>query len=176
MNGQVKVTLKTLRTIAQYLMVNARVSEEYIHFLFMYTTYHIFPVLPIKYLINKDSNTTTPFKLAASKKPLVSHLRVLFCPCVLRKATAHVDKKALNMRHQAQTGFLRYLCWNPTALKGYLVYIPNTRKIISSYVVVFYEFFSSALAYTSQLYSEATYMRPSITHLVLNLRGNKQAI
>ena len=35
----------------------------------------------------------------------VSHLRVLFCPCVVRKARAHVETKTLNMRHQAQKGF-----------------------------------------------------------------------
>ena len=32
MNGQVKVTWITLRTIAQNLMVHARVSEAYINF------------------------------------------------------------------------------------------------------------------------------------------------
>ena len=52
MNGQVEVTWRTLRTIANSIMVNARVSEAYIHFALMYTTYHTFPVLPIKYLIN----------------------------------------------------------------------------------------------------------------------------
>ena len=48
---------------------------------------------------------TTPFKLMKGKNISVSHLRVLFFPCVVRKATAHSDKKALNMRHQAQKGF-----------------------------------------------------------------------
>ena len=45
MNGQVEVIWRTLRTIAHYLMVHARVPEIYIHFALMYTTYHIFPVL-----------------------------------------------------------------------------------------------------------------------------------
>ena len=40
-------------------------------------------VLPIKYLINEDGNLTTPFKLATDAKPSVSHLCVLFCPCVV---------------------------------------------------------------------------------------------
>ena len=52
MNGQVEVTLRTLRKIAHSLMVHARVSEEFIHFSLMYTTDHIFPVLPIKDIIN----------------------------------------------------------------------------------------------------------------------------
>ena len=105
MNGQVEVTWRTLRTIAHTIMVHARVPEIYVHFALMYTTDHIFPVLPIRDLINEDGDPTTPHKLATCKKPSVSHLRVLFCPCVVRKATAHVDTKALNMRHQAQKGF-----------------------------------------------------------------------
>ena len=71
----------------------------------MYTTDHIFPVLPIKDLINEDGDPTTPYKLATGTKPSVSHLRVLFCPCVVQKATAHVETKTLNMRHQEQKGF-----------------------------------------------------------------------
>ena len=105
MNGKVEVTWRTLRTIAHALMVHARVPETYVHFALIYATDHIFPVLPIKYLINEGGDPTTPYKLATGKKPPVSHLRVLFCPCVVRKATAHVETKTLNMCHQAQKGF-----------------------------------------------------------------------
>ena len=66
--------------------------------------FHIFPVLLIKDMINDVGDTTTPYKLATGTKPSVSHLSVLFYPCVVRKTTANVDKKALNMRHQAQKG------------------------------------------------------------------------
>ena len=48
MNGQVEVTWRTLRTVAHYLMVHVRVPKVYVHFALMYTTDHIFPVLPIK--------------------------------------------------------------------------------------------------------------------------------
>ena len=102
MNGQVEVTWRTLRTVAHSLMVHTRVSEVYIHFALMYTTDHIFPVLPIKYMINEDVYPKTPHKLATGTKPILSHLCVLFCPCVVRKATAHIGTKRLNMRHQAQ--------------------------------------------------------------------------
>ena len=98
MNGKVEVTWRTLRTIAHPLMVNARFLEAYIHFTLMYMKDHIFLVLPIKDLINKDGNPTMPFKLAKGTKPSVSYLRVLFFPCVVRKATAYVETKAFNMR------------------------------------------------------------------------------
>ena len=90
MNGQVEVTRRTLRTVAHSLMVHDRVPEVYFYFTLMYTTDHIFPILPIKYLINEDGDPTMPHKLATGTKPSVSHLRVLFCPCVVQKATAHV--------------------------------------------------------------------------------------
>ena len=145
-------------------MVHARFSEAYIHFAFMYTTDHIFPVLPIKDLINEDGDPKMPYKLATGTKPSVSHLRVLFCPCVVRKYTAHVGTKALNMCHQAKKGFHGIFVGIPQHQKGYLVYVPSTRKIISSYDVVFDEKHSSALAYTSQPYSEAMAMRLDVTY------------
>ena len=99
------MTRRTLRTVAHFLMVHARVLESYVHFALMYTTDHIFPVLPIKYLINEDGNPITPHKLETGTKPSVSHVRVLFCPFGLRKSMVHVETKMLNMRHQAQKGF-----------------------------------------------------------------------
>ena len=84
MNGQVEVTRRMLRTTAHSIMLHGIFSEGYIHFALMYTTYHIFAVIPIKDLINKDGDPTTPFKLATGTKPSVSHLRMLFCPCVVR--------------------------------------------------------------------------------------------
>ena len=63
------------------------------------------------------------------------------------------------MRHQAQKGFCGIFVGIPEHQKGYLVYIPVTRKIISSYDVLVDESFSIELAYTSQPYSEAIAMR-----------------
>ena len=78
MNGKIEVTWRTLHTIAHFLMVHVRALEVYIHFLFMYTSDHIFLVLPIKDLINKDGDPTTLFKLVTGAKTSVSHLCVLF--------------------------------------------------------------------------------------------------
>ena len=94
----------------------------------------------------------------------LSHLHVLFCSCVVRKATAHVDTKTLNMRHQAHKGFRGIFFGIPEHQKGYLVYAPSTRKIMSSYDVVFDKSFSSTLAYMSRPYSEAMAMCPEVTY------------
>ena len=68
MNGKVEVTWRNLRTVAHALMVHAIVPEVHVNFSLMYTTDHIFPVLPIKDLINKDGDPTTPHKLATCTK------------------------------------------------------------------------------------------------------------
>ena len=86
-------------------MLHKRVLEACIHFVLMYTADHIFLILPIKYLINEDGNITRPFKLATGTKPSISHLHVLFYPCVLQKDTAHVGTEVLKIRHQAQKCF-----------------------------------------------------------------------
>ena len=176
MNGQVEVTCRTLHTVAHAIMVHARVPEVYVHFTLMYKTDHIFPVLPIRYLINEDGDPTTPHKLATGKKPSVSHLRVLFFPCVVRKATAHVETKTLNMRHQAQKRFCSIFVGIPEHQKGYLVYVPSTRKLISSYNVVFDESVSSALSYTSRPYAEAMAMHPAVTYTPYATSSKEQTV
>ena len=128
MNGQVEVTWRTLRKVAHTLLVHARVLEVYVHFALMYTKYHIFPVLLIKDIINKDGDPTMAHKLATGKKPSVSHLHFLFCPCVVRKSTAHIDTKTLNVRHQPQKGFRGIFVGITHHQKGYLVYLPSTRR------------------------------------------------
>ena len=155
-------------------MVHARVPEVYVHFALMYKTDHIFPVLPIKDLINEDGNTTTPYKLSTGKKPSVSHLRVLFCPFVVRKATSHVDTKTLNMCHQAQKGFCGIFVGIPEHKKGYLVYVPSTIKEISSYDVVFDKSVFSALSYTSRPYVEAMAMHPAVTYILYATSSKEQ--
>ena len=127
-------------------------------------TDHIFLVIPIKDLINEDGNPTTTYKLATGMKASVSHLHVLFCPCVVQKATAHVETKMLNMRHQAQKGFHGIFVGIPQHQKGYLVYVPSTRKVILLYYFMFDESFSSALSYTSRPYAEAMAMCPTVTY------------
>ena len=68
------------------------------------------------------------------------------------------------MRHQAQKGFCGIFFGITQHQKWYLVYVTSTRKIISSYDVVFDESLSSELEYTSRPYSEAMDMRSSVTY------------
>ena len=79
--------------------------------------------------------------------------------CVVRKSTAHVDTKALNMHHLSQKGFRSNSVGIPQHQKWYLIFVPSTRKIVSSNVVLFDKTLSSLLAYTSHAYSEALAMK-----------------
>ena len=54
------------------------------------------------------------------------------------------------------------------------MYVPSTRKIISSYDVLFDESFSSALAYTSEPYSEAMAMRLAVTYTLYGTSPREQ--
>ena len=54
------------------------------------------------------------------------------------------------------------------------MYVPSTRKVISSYDVVFDESFSSALSYTSRPYSEAMAMRPAVTYTLYTTSSKEQ--
>ena len=89
----------------------------------------------------KDGEPNTPHKLATGMKSSVSHLHVLFCPCDVRKATAYVDTKALYLHHQSQNGFRGISVGIPQHQKRYLVYVPSTRKIASSYDILFHKHF-----------------------------------
>ena len=71
MNRQIEVTWRILQTISRSIMVHARVSDKYIHFVLMYKTDHIVPVLPIKNLANQYGELTTPHKLVTDTKPSV---------------------------------------------------------------------------------------------------------
>ena len=54
------------------------------------------------------------------------------------------------------------------------MYLPSTRKIISSFDVVFDEKKSSALAYTPRPYSEAMAMRPAVTYTLYATSSKEQ--
>ena len=52
----------------------------------------------------------------------------------------------------------------PEHQKGHIVYVLSTRKVITSYNVVFDKSVSSSLAYTSLTYSEAMSMPSAVTY------------
>ena len=82
-------------------------------------------------------------------KASVSNTRIIFWPCAVQKLTVYVDIKALSMRHQSQNGFWVTFVKILQHQKRYLIYVPSTRKTVSSYNIVFDKRFSIMLAYMS---------------------------
>ena len=80
------------------------------------------------------------------------------------------------MRHQAKQGFRGIFVGISEHQKGYLVYVPSTSKVISSYNVVFDESFSSALSYRSQPYAEAMAMRLTVTYTPYSTSSEEQTV
>ena len=72
--------------------------------------------------------------------------------------------------------FLRYLHWYYTASKGHILYVPNIRKIISSYDVVFDESFPSSLTHTARPYSEAIAMRMAVIYTPYSKYSKEKAV
>ena len=62
------------------------------------------------------------------------------------------------MYDNAQEGFRGIFVGITEHQRGYLVYVPSTRKVISACDVVFDKNISSALSYTSRTYSEEMVM------------------
>ena len=69
------------------------------------------------------------------------------------------------MCQQSQNGFCGIFVGIPQHQKGYRVYVPHRRKIISSYSVVFDESFPSTLAYISRKYAEAMDIRLAVSYI-----------
>ena len=86
-------------------------------------------------------------------------------PWVVRKSTAHVDTKALNMCRQSKNRFWGIFVVIPQYQKGHLIYVPIIVKIVSSHDVVFGKTFSSALAYTPRPYAEALLTQPTVSYI-----------
>ena len=80
-NGQVKVVWQALQNISHSIMVHAQVSEKYIHLALMYTIGNISPVLPIKHLVNQDSEPNMSHKLSSSTKHSVKPTCFIMSVC-----------------------------------------------------------------------------------------------
>ena len=78
------------------------------------------------------------------------------------------------MRHQSQKNFRGMFVGIPQHQKGYLIYVPSTRKIVSSHDVVFDKYFSSALAYMSRPYSEAIMTQPAVLYIPYATSSHEQ--
>ena len=79
------------------------------------------------------------------------------------------------MRHQAQKGFHGIFVEILLHQKGYPVYVPHIRKIVSLYDVVFGEIYSSDLAYISHPYTEEMAMQTAVSYIPYATSSTEQS-
>ena len=142
-------------------MVHAQFLEAYTHFTLMYMAYHIFPVLPIKDLINEDGGLTMPFKLATDMKPSISKriVHVLYIK-LLHMLGKRRQTCVTNPKIVFGVSFLGFR----SIRKG--IFFMNHTNIISYLCMIFFnESFSIFLAYKSQPYAEAMDVQPAVSNI-----------
>ena len=132
----------------------------------MYTTDHIFTVLPIKHLVNQYGGPTTPHELATGTKPSVSKPTcfILFKCCTKVKCTCW--HKGVKYAWSIIIFFRCIFVGIPQHQKGDLFYTPSTQKIISLHDFVFDETFYITLSYKSRPYSEKLAMRSAVSYIL----------
>ena len=164
MNSVLERTWQSLCHLKNTFIVQARVDESCTHFALLHAT-RIFSVIPIRTLRYQDK-LITPYQLLTSRKPKLQQLRVLFCPCVVKKySTTKISPSghihSLNIvKTFAQRGVRGMYVGSDDLTNGHLIFLPQTMQIISSVDVIFDENFLSALSYKHRAYREALLTRP----------------
>ena len=105
-------------------------------------SYWEFAVLTACYLNNRTYHSGVdgiPVTLATGVTPDLSHLRIFGCP-------AYVHIPANQRKKMADTAFKGVLVGYPTDTYGYLVYNPQTRRVITTRHVRFDETFAGRLS------------------------------
>ena len=102
--------------------------------------------------------------LNVTKRPTWNHTLTLFSICCTKRDCTHW-RKFIKHTSPIKKYFWGIFIGISQHQKGYPIYARITQKIVSSHDVVFDETFSSALAYTSNPYSEAIAMRPAVSYI-----------
>ena len=74
---------------------------------------------------------------------MISHFRVFGCQAVAKKWVARINNKSLNKK--TERGMRGIFIGFPYQQKGYLLYVPASRQIVSSGDVMFDETFFSTI-------------------------------
>ena len=164
MNSVLERTWQSLWHLKNTFIVQARVDESCTHFALLHAI-RVFCAIPICTLQYKDK-LITPFQLLTSRKPKLQHLRVLYCPCVVKKySTTELTKSghstSINVvKNFTQRGVHGIYVGVGDLTSGHLIFLRQTSQTISSVDVIFDENFLSALSYKNCSYRAALLTRP----------------
>ena len=168
MNSTLERTWQSICHLKNTFIVQARVDESCTHFALLHAI-RVFCVLPIC-TIRHNGSLVTPYDLLMSTKPKLQHLRVLFCPCVVKtysttKVSASGRVVTMDVvKNFAQRGVQGIYVGVDDLTNGHLVYLPQILQVVSSVDVIFDENILSALVYKNRSYREAILTRPILEH------------
>ncbi len=126
----------------------------------------VFNILPLKDLVTADGTVTTNFELFVGCEPMVSHFRMLGCPCIAKKWTISVDGKPKDNSKGTQRGIRGiHLGFSPTQ-KGLLHYVPSIRQIVIPGDGICDETFASTVAETWRPFHDALALRSTASFIL----------
>jgi hypothetical protein len=142
-NHLAECTWQTTSTIARTLLVHATLPDTFWYHAMVYVT-DIFNVLPVRGLKNKEDCPATPYELFFSEKLSISRFRVFGCPTVVRRWMTKQSSKGMQTERGIRGIFIGFHVSN----KGYVIYNPGSRQIVTSEDVTFDEHFNLAITTT----------------------------
>jgi len=148
-------TWQTTSTIARTLLVHARLPDTFWYHAMVYAT-DIFNVLPVRGMKNEQDCPATPYELFFSKKPSIAGFRVFGCPTVVCQWVTQHSSQGKQTERGVRGIFLGFNANN----KGYMIYSPGSRQIVTSEDVSFDEHFNSAIATTWQQHRDSLALCP----------------
>jgi len=148
-------TWQTTSTIARTLLVHARLPDTFWYHAMVYAT-DIFNVLPVRGMKNEQDCPATPYELFFSKKPSIAGFRVFGCPTVVCQWVTQHSSQGKQTERGVRGIFLGFDANN----KGYMIYSPGSRQIVTSEDVSFDEHFNSAIATTWQQHRDSLALCP----------------
>lgn len=155
-------TWQTTLTMARALLIHVRLPDTFWYHAIIYAT-HIFNVLPIQGVKDNQDHPATPYELFFHQKPVVARFYVFGCPTVVQKWVTKQSTQGKQTECGVWGIFIRFDANN----KGFMIYCPGSRSIITSEDVTFNELFTSAIATMWQQHKDSLALRPPLTTIPL---------
>lgn len=175
-NGICERAWQSIRNIAFKTMAHAHVGDEFYDFAIEHA-WKVFNMLPIRDLLDDEGNPTAPISTYKHKKPMLSRLKAMFCPCVINNGANKRPKdpdhpkrpRAVNTRANCgERGIKAIHVGLPRYQNGWLCYLPSTGGLRVSKDVSFDENFYSTTAQVD-LHSRFSRFSGGIRNLPMSL-------
>ena len=127
------------------MLIHARLSTKFYYFALKYACV-LHNVLPVRDLVDKEGNMTTPHFMFRGHKPNIAHLRTFGAPSIRKRYGKKQESGARSKsKWDLQQGIRCIYLGLPDNQAGWSFWTPGTTKTVVSYDAIFDESFSSAV-------------------------------